>query len=56
MTHSLDIKYFNSKASVKKSVTHVTSENRVRALNSWGGTKIFPRGDEDASSRKTRAH
>lgn len=29
MTHSLEINDCNSMASVKKSVTHVTSENRV---------------------------
>lgn len=41
MTHSLEINDCNSMAKVKKSVTHVVSEDRGRVLNNQEVHKYF---------------
>lgn len=48
MTHSLEINDCNSMAKVKKSVTHVISEDRGRIFKPRS-MKIFPRGDKTES-------
>ena len=41
MTHSLEINDCNSMAKVKKSITHVVSEDRGRVLNNQEVHKYF---------------